>query len=162
LQVFFTKFVAKNFLYKIFCKKIGSNILQIFFQKKIYKYFLQKKIKIKLAKNMIFFNNLRINLTLIIRGYYKNIISRTIWGFFFQIYGLNKVQNLFLKNIINRCEIFKGGWIFNDVCGKEVKLNCVICLFRKLAFYSTIKKLLVLDKKRKKMVKKVSRVLFCW
>jgi len=35
LQIFPTKFVVKSVLYKIFCKKIGSNFLQIFLQQNL-------------------------------------------------------------------------------------------------------------------------------
>jgi len=52
----FTKFVTKNVLYKIFCKKIGNNFLQFFFHNKInkiYKY-LKKKFKNKINKKYIF------------------------------------------------------------------------------------------------------------
>ena len=51
------KFIAKNVLYEIFCKKIDSNFLQIFFLNKIYKYFFKKKIKTKLTGNMSFFSS---------------------------------------------------------------------------------------------------------
>jgi len=55
LQVFLIKFVAKNVLYKIFCKKIGGNFLQIFFNNKICKYFVWKKIQNKIDRKYKFF-----------------------------------------------------------------------------------------------------------
>jgi len=57
LQVFLTKFVVKSVLYKIFCKKIGSNFLQTFFATKFVTIFYEKNFKAKLVGNMSFFSS---------------------------------------------------------------------------------------------------------
>jgi len=80
LQVFPTKFVARSVLYKIFCKKNGSNFLQKnFFTTKFISIFYEKIFKTKLTENTSFFSS-------------DHHVNRNPFGFSFSKLSNNKVS----------------------------------------------------------------------